>query len=225
MQVSKANRVQVKANAAKFAAEEKAARASNDAKLAAAPKRAPEPKVLAKGSGALVGVAQGAMDGQPHTKLAVAEARKRMAAEARGETDAVLAKLAKEEAATPLKVMGTEFASLKAAKAKRASVRASLEFAAKQPRPDPTAPKAAKPAKPAKAKPAPKAAADRAYTVPKTATAVDAKPGSWRLHMLTMIVSHKSTAAAKAAHVASGKFAGQALDFNWSAKQGYITFS
>jgi hypothetical protein len=67
------------------------------------------------------------------------------------------------------------------------------------------------------------AGADRAY---KLGAAVDtSRPGTWRNYMLATIRAHKSTAEANAAHAKSGKFSGNKLDFNWSAKQGYIAFS
>jgi hypothetical protein len=182
----------------------------------------PEPKVLQKGSGALIGVAKGAMDGQPHTKLAVEQAREREQAAKRGEVDAVLAKLAAEEKATPKKVSGTEFPTVKAAAARRAQVRASLEFAAKQPVKASTGEPKAKATKKAAAPKTPRVTANRAYA--KGATKNEAKPGTWRHHMLTMIQAHKSTDDAKAAHAKSGEYVGQALDFNWAAKQGYIAF-
>jgi hypothetical protein len=82
--------------------------------------------------------------------------------------------------------------------------------------------KAAAPAKSAKNK-QPSRGADRDYTKGKTAIA--AKPDSWRHHMLTVITKHGNTAKAKAAHEKSGKFAGNKLDFNWAAAQGYINWA
>lgn len=86
---------------------------------------------------------------------------------------------------------------------------------------------AAKPAKgsttpKAKTERTPRAVADRAYT--KGTKKDESKAGTWRKHMLSTILAHKTTAAATAAHKASGQFSGNALDFNWSAKQGYIVF-
>lgn len=79
-----------------------------------------------------------------------------------------------------------------------------------------TAPKAGKNKQPARG-------TERSYTRGKTA--INAKPDSWRLHMLNTITKHGDTAAAKAAHAKSKKFADRKLDFNWAAAQGYITFS
>lgn len=70
---------------------------------------------------------------------------------------------------------------------------------------------------------APSRGTDRSYTRGKTA--INAKPDSWRYHMLTTITSAKDTASAKASHAKSKKFADRKLDFNWAASQGYITFA
>lgn len=84
------------------------------------------------------------------------------------------------------------------------------------------------PAKAEKTKPTPKGAknkapsagADFAYKPGKKA--VEAKPDSWRLHMLSTIVAHKDTASAKAAHAKGKKFSDKKLDFSWALSQGYI---
>jgi hypothetical protein len=68
----------------------------------------------------------------------------------------------------------------------------------------------------------PSRGSDRAY-VPGTKKD-ESKPDTFRKYMLTMILKHKSTGAAKAAHAKSGKYPTHKLDFNWSAQQGYIKF-
>lgn len=78
-----------------------------------------------------------------------------------------------------------------------------------------TAPKAAKNKQPAKG-------AERTYKL--GATKNTAKEGSWRHHMLSMIMGSKDTASAKAAHAKSKKFSDNKLDFNWANAQGYIKF-
>lgn len=85
--------------------------------------------------------------------------------------------------------------------------------------------KAAKPARADKAAKAkqPSRGTDRSYTVGKTKNT--ANKDSWRHYMLTTIMSAKDTAAAKAAHSKSKKFADHKLDFNWANAQGYISFS
>lgn len=211
------------ANVAKDRAEEAAAAKSNAKVLAALPKTKAVAPTLAKGSGALVGVAAGAMDGQPHTKLAVAQARARLLAEQRGEADAVLAKLVREEKATPKLVQGTAFPTAKAAALRRAEVRKLIEFGAAKPKADPTAPKAAKAAPKAKAPAAPKATADRAYA--KGPNAYSGAAGSWTAYMVELALRFKSTDAAKAAHAKGGQFPGKALDFKWMADtKGFIAW-
>lgn len=64
--------------------------------------------------------------------------------------------------------------------------------------------------------------ADRAYKVGPTVDT--SRDGTWRNYMLATIRAHSSTSAANAAHAKSGKFSGNKLDFNWSAKQGYIVY-
>lgn len=84
--------------------------------------------------------------------------------------------------------------------------------------------KSAKAATPKAAKnKAPSAGANRTYS--KGKTAINAKPDTWRYHMLTTIVGAKDTDSAKAAHAKSKKFTDRKLDFNWAASQGYITFA
>jgi hypothetical protein len=63
---------------------------------------------------------------------------------------------------------------------------------------------------------------DRTYVVTGTN---NAKPDSWRHHMLAMIMACTSTEAAKAKHAKSGKFVGNKLDFNWTAASGFIKFN
>lgn len=75
---------QLAANKVKTAAAEAQAAKSNAAKLAARPKVQPQPKALKTGSGALVGVADGAMDNAPHTKRAVQQKRAELMAQAKG---------------------------------------------------------------------------------------------------------------------------------------------
>lgn len=53
----------------------------------------------------------------------------------------------------------------------------------------------------------------------------ESKPDTFRRYMLTTIMSHKNTAAAKEAHKASGQYPTHKLDFNWAAQQGYIAFT
>lgn len=52
----------------------------------------------------------------------------------------------------------------------------------------------------------------------------EAKPDTWRHHMLSMIQKATSTEAAKKLHAKSGKFSANKLDFNWANAQGYIKF-
>ena len=52
----------------------------------------------------------------------------------------------------------------------------------------------------------------------------ESKPDTFRRYMLSTIMAHKTTDAAKAAHAKSGKYPTHKLDFNWSAQQGYIKF-
>lgn len=88
---------------------------------------------------------------------------------------------------------------------------------------------AAKPSK-AEKKAAPKAAknkqpskgADRSYSLGSKKN--EAKEGTWRHHMLTMIQKHGTTDKAKAAHAKSGQYSANKLDFNWANSQGYIKF-
>lgn len=80
-----------------------------------------------------------------------------------------------------------------------------------------TAPKAAKNKAPSKG-------ADRSYKV-NAKVKNEARADSWRHHMTQMIVSATDTAKAKANHAKSGKFSANKLDFNWAAKQGFITFT
>jgi len=42
--------------------------------------------------------------------------------------------------------------------------------------------------------------------------------------MLAIILTHRSTDDAMAAHKASGRFVDDRLDFNWAAREGYIRF-
>ena len=87
-----------------------------------------------------------------------------------------------------------------------------------------------KPAKAAKAK-TPKAAkgkapakgTNRPYKLGKTAN--EARPDSWRHHLLTMVMTHSDTDSAKAAHAKSGKFSANKLDFNFCAAKGYIVWA
>lgn len=92
------------------------------------------------------------------------------------------------------------------------------------------APASAAPVKAGTSKSAPKAAkaagaprgGDRVYSATKKP--VEAREGTWRHYMLTMIRSAVSTSAANAAHAKSKQFSGNKLDFNWSAREGYIVF-
>jgi len=81
---------------------------------------------------------------------------------------------------------------------------------------------AAKAAKAAKAK-QPAKGTNRAYKVGTTAN--EARPDSWRHHLLTMVMTHKDTDSAKAAHAKSGKFSANKLDFNFAAAKGYIVWT
>lgn len=77
-------------------------------------------------------------------------------------------------------------------------------------------------ATPAKAaKPAP--GADRTYKHGPKAN--DARVGTWRAAMLGVILAHTSTAKANAAQAKAREFSDRKLDFNWCAKEGYITFA
>ena len=86
----------------------------------------------------------------------------------------------------------------------------------------------AKPVAAAKAAPAPKAVKAKA---PSTGTdyaykvtgKCDRKEGTWTYHMLTIICANKSTDSAKAAHVKSGVYASNKLDFKWAIAKGYIS--
>lgn len=69
----------------------------------------------------------------------------------------------------------------------------------------------------------PSKGADRSYV--KGTRKDESKPDTFRRYMLTTILAHKSTAAAKAAHAKSGKYPTHKLDFNWAAQQGYIKFT
>jgi hypothetical protein len=192
--ITKARRAETnlaKANAAKLA----------DIK-AKTPAKPDAPK--AKGSGALIGVAQGALDGQPHTKRAVEEARRRAL-----------------QGDDPLVVDGVKFPNVtRANDARKAKAQAEADRkAGKTPAPKAT-PKAAK-TKPA---PTPKAVADRAYAPGKTIYVAKAA-GTWTEYMVNTALAHKSTAAAQAAHKSSGRpDAAKPLDFKWMADKGYIAF-
>lgn len=70
---------------------------------------------------------------------------------------------------------------------------------------------------------APSAGQGRTYKVNKKAN--EAKADSWRAHMTAVITGSTSTTDAKAAHAKSGKFSANKLDFNWAAKNGFITFA
>jgi hypothetical protein len=88
--------------------------------------------------------------------------------------------------------------------------------------------KPAKADKPAKAPKASKAKApakgtNRPYKLGKTAN--EARPDSWRHHLLTMVMTHGDTDSAKAAHAKSGKFSANKLDFNFAAAKGYIVWA
>lgn len=83
---------------------EAAARAANAVKLANVVRKQAPVKELEKGSGALVGVAAGATDHQPHTKRAVEQAR----AKARGVTAPVTAKAAPVKVKAPVKAPKAE---------------------------------------------------------------------------------------------------------------------
>lgn len=101
--LTKDERAQLDASRARTAKEEADAKQENDRVLATVTKKAKAKPELKIGSGAAVGVAQGAMDGQPHTKRAVEEARKKYAA--LNPTRAADAKLI---AAQPVKVKETK---------------------------------------------------------------------------------------------------------------------
>lgn len=83
-------------------------------------------------------------------------------------------------------------------------------------------PAAKQPAKAAKAK-QPAKGTNRAYKLGTTAN--EARPDSWRHHLLTMVMSNKDTDSAKAAHVKSGKFSANKLDFNFAVAKGYIVWA
>lgn len=218
-------------NVAKDRKGEAKAAASNAAVLAAAKANAAPPpaKVLEVGSGAAVGVAKGATDGQPHTAQAVREAAARAKAQGKpmGNPDPLRGKtrLTVQQALTHA---GVRYAKLSPVNSKRRhlgwetiSVDANGYFLG------PVAASAiAKVAAP-KAKAEPKAAtpkADRAYK--PGPTAFSGKAGTWTEYMVQTALAHKTTQAATAAHKASGRDdAGKPLDFKWMDAKGYIALA
>lgn len=178
---------------------------------------APKPdmaKASPRGGGSAIGVAKGAMDGQPHTKLAVEQARKRERAEAAqaGQVQArdMGGNLVYVDPKSKLLYDGKLFPNASLMSAYK------LEQARTAKKVKPAEPKAER------KMPTPPPAADRKYA--KGAKAIEAKPGSWREYMLKTIQAYKSTDAAKAAHLKSGQFVGAKLDFGWAGQQGYIVW-
>ncbi len=55
----------------------------------------------------------------------------------------------------------------------------------------------------------------------------DARPGTFRHYMINVIRGASNTSEAQRVHILcdNAKFAGNKLDFNWTADNGYITFS
>lgn len=229
----------LRANAAKHKAEEAAAKKSNDAVLQANKANAkPEPKAVLKvGSGSAIGVASGAMDGQPHTKLAVEQARiaERANAKAQGliEARTSMGQIVYVKRGDPLcrQVDGT------LVRFPDAATVAKFDKLLKQwldhkagltewprgmgPTPRKDKPKAAPKVKPVPPKRVAAPAVDRAYT--KGERKNEAREGTWTRYMLEVILKHKTTVAAQAALVtAGGEFGGRRLDFKWADAKGYI---
>lgn len=191
--------------AATLAAETMAARANAAAIANHKQSTAPKPAAKKTGSGALVGVADGAMDGQPHTKLAVEQARKRLLEEARA---AVKGPLVDAKGRTVLNATRANEAR------KDALAIANGTKQAPAPR--------AKPAPQAKAVKGPRVATDRDYKAGKVE--FDRKAGTWTHYMVTLALKHTSTAAANAAHAKckDADYAKKALDFKWMDAKGFI---
>lgn len=225
-QRAKANTPAAKAKNITIAKREEAKAAqSNHTALASRRPKASAPKELEKGSGALVGVAKGAMDGQPHTKRAVEEARVRMNGETReAETKLVIAKLEAEAKTAPKFVSGVEFPSAKAAAARRATVIQSLQHTGKQPKPDTSG--APKPAK-AKKTATPKApAADAAKKIVLVAKANPYREGTKAYATFELFKTAKTVGEARAkAEAAGGSGAAGKYDIGYlryASRDGHI---
>lgn len=67
----------------------------------------------------------------------------------------------------------------------------------------------------------PRVKANRAYKVLRTDCS--ARPGTWRLHLVSTVLSHKDTDSANAANAKSA-FSKNKLDFNYCVANGYIAF-
>lgn len=206
--------------AARAKAEQAVALANHNAIAAKAAKTPVQPKVLKVGSGAAIGVATGAMDGQPHTKRAVQEARAREAAAAK-QAGKIVAKdtggnVVYVDPKNPLLVNGVLHPNAtRAGEAKRliaASKSAKLASGAKT-----STPKANTTTT--------RQTGDRAYTKGKESYA--GKQGSWTAYMVQLAIAHTSTEKAKAAHAAKAPadYAKKALDFKWMEAKGYISFT
>ena len=211
----------LQANAAKTAKAEAEAREANEAKLAKlVRKQAPAP-VLAKGSGALIGVAAGATERQPHTKRAVAEARKAaLMEEARSTLAAIQQKPGKGlikvltnasgktpeygyvPADHPMAFEGKLFLTQRGLNNAKQAAIAKAPAADKKSAP----PKAAK------------APADQVYT--KGPNAFTGREGTWTHYMVNHVLKHKSTAQATAAQT---EYKDKKLDFKWMNQKGFIT--
>lgn len=222
-QTQKQAAAQIAFNKAKRETEEATAKASNARTLAsnkAKVKPAPA-KPLQVGSGAAVGVAKGAMDGQPHTQQAVREARAALTKAAQQAVVKGLAqtvdiagnKLTKVNPA--LVVNGVQYPNA----ARAADARKAAEDVAAGKR-QPAAPKAAKP----KAEPrGPRSTASQTY---KPGPKVDeSRPGTFRRYMLSTILAHRDTDSAKAAHAQSGQHQKDKLNFKWAHDNGYIVLA
>lgn len=240
----------LEANAKATAKAEGDAKASNTAKLAANAKRlVPTPKApLQKGSGALIGVAQGAMDGQPHTKQAVAEARAKASQAAKEVPHLKSVMPADRPEFLRTQAVGKVQADFGGNKvwcapsdpwlvngvlAPNATIASDLRKAAEAKAAKPTHTvlgAGGKPAKAAKAKTptAPKTprapAADRKYS--KGANTYGGLATTWTHYMIQVTLRNKSTDAAKADHAKSAAKAGfppaKPLDFKWMDMKGFI---
>lgn len=204
------------------------AKASNAAKLATAVRKQAAAPTLAKGSGALIGVAQGALDGQPHTRQAVKEARaKAQAALTQGgmvRAKDIAGNTVTVASTDPCLVHGVLYPNKSRANdARRAYTAQELADAKAAASGKPAPSKQAKaPRAPPKRAPASKV--DRKYA--KGATAYTGAAGTWTAYMVAHALAHKSTDAATAAHKAGAAKAGQRadkpLDFKWMDAKGYI---
>lgn len=213
---SAATQAAIAANVAKSKAAESAAATSN-AKVLAANKTkpaAPKPE-LKKGNGALIGVADGALDNAPHTKQAVKEARERARLSEQAKFDAE-----KDERAAKGERYRLDPATGRAkwyATGEKSPVGAVTIYpkpakGAFKPEPAPKA-KAAKVAAPKAPKAAPVA---KTYKVLNKAHG--AKAGSKRATQLEIVFKHKDTVSAKAAGAEN-------VDFAFAVAKGFIAYN